>query len=240
MEASMNPPKKLSDIISNNGKFPVIRTSVVLVDVIGYSKLSSGEQLTLVLALQDSLRSGFLPAIAAASGLQPKDVVSGFVPTGDGFYCIVEPPLASWGPLLGLGVRNFMPVALKQTPLASQKIRVAVHYGDIVPFYDMADKVNYVGDGMNECARLFNPIEPAKEVVYKIYSEFASGEDWVVVSTQALEQFVSTIDDDDWFQRVQWRTGDEIKITVKHDEEMTCLPIEINRYIAVAPPRKKK
>ena len=78
--------------------------------------------------------------------------IMGFVSTGDGFYCLLNPRLKGYGAILGLSFNHFSEHISKRYPYF-QGIRIAVHTGEINEFTDILGNKNFIGDGLNDCAR---------------------------------------------------------------------------------------
>ncbi len=79
-------------------------------------------------------------------------MIEGIVPTGDGFYCILNPRLKGYGLILGLNFIYFSEEISKRNKKFSG-VKVAVHTGEVYSFTDILGHTNYVGDGLNDCAR---------------------------------------------------------------------------------------
>ncbi len=86
------------------------------------------------------------------SDMPLEKLILGFISTGDGFYCILNPRLKGFGAILGLSFNHFSGYIAKRYPYF-KGIKVAVHTGQIYQFTDILENVNYIGDGLNDCAR---------------------------------------------------------------------------------------
>ncbi len=128
-----------------------IETDIVLIDIIDFSRLPMTRQLEIISYLSHTYRK-MLKMMLKSSGIPMKRMLLGLIPTGDGFYCILHPDLKGFGPILGLSLLHFSDYIAKEYPYF-QGIRVAVHTGKIFRFEDILGQDNYVGDGLNECAR---------------------------------------------------------------------------------------
>jgi hypothetical protein len=128
-----------------------ITTDIVLVDIIDFSRLKMDEQLEIISYLSLTYKK-MIQKMLKASGIPLDKMVQGLIPTGDGFYCILHPSLRGFGPILGLSFIHFSDYIAKEYPYF-KGIRVAVHTGKIHRFEDILGQSNYVGDGLNECAR---------------------------------------------------------------------------------------
>lgn len=128
-----------------------IETDIVLIDVIDFSRLSMAEQLEIISFLSLSYKK-MIHKMLEASGIPMDKMLQGIIPTGDGFYCILHPGLRGFGPILGLSFIHFSDFIAKEYPYF-RGIRVAVHTGKVHRFEDILGNKNFVGDGLNECAR---------------------------------------------------------------------------------------
>jgi hypothetical protein len=128
-----------------------ITTDIVLIDIIDFSRLRMDEQLEIISYLSLTYKKMILKMIKA-SGIPMDKMLQGMIPTGDGFYCILHPSLRGFGPLLGLSFIHFSDFIAKEYPYF-KGIRVAVHTGKVHHFEDILGNENFIGDGLNECAR---------------------------------------------------------------------------------------
>ncbi|MDP3465154.1 MAG: hypothetical protein Q8R86_05225 [Sulfuricurvum sp.] len=128
-----------------------IEADIVLVDIIDFSRLSMPRQLELITYLSQSYKK-MIHKMLKNSGIPLEKMLQGIIPTGDGFYCILHPSLKGFGSILGLSFIHFSDFISREYPYF-QGIRVAVHTGNIYKFEDILGHDNFVGDGLNECAR---------------------------------------------------------------------------------------
>jgi len=128
-----------------------IETDIVLIDIIDFSRLSMKEQLEIISYLSLSYKK-MIHKMLDSSGIPMDKMLQGIIPTGDGFYCILHPGLRGFGPILGLSFIHFSDFIAKEYPYF-RGIRVAVHTGKVHRFEDILGNKNFVGDGLNECAR---------------------------------------------------------------------------------------
>lgn len=128
-----------------------IETDIVLIDIIDFSRLSMDEQLEIITYLSLSYKK-MIRKMLRASGMEMEEMLQGIIPTGDGFYCILHPGLRGFGPILGLSFIHFSDFIAKEYPYF-RGIRVAVHTGKVHRFEDILGNENFVGHGLNECAR---------------------------------------------------------------------------------------
>lgn len=128
-----------------------IFTDIVLVDVINFSILSSSQQLEIITFLTKSFTK-MINKMLENSNMSLSKLILGFISTGDGFFCILNPKLIGYGTILGLSLNHFSDYIAKRYPYF-EGIRVAVHSGEISEFTDILGNPNYIGDGLNDCSR---------------------------------------------------------------------------------------
>ncbi|DAB28957.1 MAG TPA: hypothetical protein CFH84_12050 [Sulfurimonas sp. UBA12504] len=128
-----------------------IFTDIVLIDIINFSKLESTQQLEIITFLTKSYKK-MIEKIIAKSNIPMKRLVMGFISTGDGFYTILNPRLKGFGAILGMSFNHFSDHISKKYPYF-EGIRISVHTGTITEFNDILDNTNYIGQGLNDCAR---------------------------------------------------------------------------------------
>ena len=86
------------------------------------------------------------------SNMPLNKLVLGFISTGDGFFCILNPRLKGYGTILGLSF-NHLSEQISKKYLYFEGIRVAVHTGRVSQFTDILGHSNYIGEGLNDCSR---------------------------------------------------------------------------------------
>jgi hypothetical protein len=128
-----------------------IKTDIVLIDIIGFSHNSSQEQLNIITYLTKSYIK-MLSTLLHNSQMSFSKLIEGIVPTGDGFYCILNPKLKGYGVILGMNFIYFTEQIMERHNNFSG-IKVAVHTGEVYPFTDILGHTNYIGDGLNDCSR---------------------------------------------------------------------------------------
>jgi len=126
-------------------------TDIVLIDIINFSQLKSSEQLEIVVFLTKSFKK-MIEKMLLNSNTPLSKFIIGYVSTGDGFYCILNPRLKGFGAILGLSFSHFSEhIAIKYPYF--EGIRIAVHTGEVNEFIDILGSKNFIGDGLNDCAR---------------------------------------------------------------------------------------
>ncbi|MEA2073378.1 MAG: hypothetical protein U9O86_07300, partial [Campylobacterota bacterium] len=71
-------------------------TDIVLIDIINFSQLTSKQQLEIVNFLTKSFKK-MIEKMLINSNMPLSKFIIGFVSTGDGFYCILNPRLKGFG-----------------------------------------------------------------------------------------------------------------------------------------------
>jgi len=128
-----------------------ILTDIVLVDIINFSKLHSAQQLEIITFLTKSFTKMINKMLSNSNMTLPR-LILGFISTGDGFFCVLNPRLKGYGTILGLSFNHFSDQIAKKYPYF-EGIKVAVHCGEVNEFTDILGNKNYIGDGLNDCAR---------------------------------------------------------------------------------------
>ncbi|MBN2782687.1 MAG: hypothetical protein JXQ66_05545 [Campylobacterales bacterium] len=126
-------------------------TDIVLIDIIDFSKLTSLEQLEIIEYLTLTY-TNMIAKMLKDSSKRFNDLIEGYIPTGDGFFCILNKKMEGYGTILGLNFSHLSDHIAKRYPYF-KGIRVAVHTGEIYRFKDIMGNKNYIGDGLNDCAR---------------------------------------------------------------------------------------
>ncbi len=134
--------------LEKNGQW---MTDIILVDIINFSLLSAEQQVEIINFLTKSYKNMLLKMLEN-SNMKLKKLILGFVSTGDGFFCILNPRLKGYGTILGLSFNHFSEQIAKKYPYF-EGIRIAVHTGEVREFKDILGNKNYIGDGLNDCAR---------------------------------------------------------------------------------------
>ena len=146
---------------------------IVLIDIISFSTLTSQQQLELITYLTKGYRK-MLEKLLSNSDMNLKQLILGIISTGDGFYCILNPKMRGFGAILALSFNHFAEL-ITQRFSYFLGIRTAVHTGEVFEFTDILGNPNFVGDGLNHCARFLE------------YKEFDLST--VFISSDAFESF---------------------------------------------------
>jgi len=132
-------------------KHRAIYTDIVLIDIISFSKLNLYQQVEIVTFLTKSFQK-VIKKMLASSHMKTFHLIEGFISTGDGFYCILNPKFKGYGAILALSFSHFAEHIAKKYSYFNG-IKIAVHTGYIHSFTDILDNTNFIGDGLNDCAR---------------------------------------------------------------------------------------
>jgi hypothetical protein len=128
-----------------------ITTDIVLIDIINFSRLASELQLEIITFVTRSYKK-MINKMLLNSNMSLERLILGFVPTGDGFYCILNPNLKGFGSILGLSFNHFSDHIAKKYHYF-EGIRIAVHNGTVNEFTDILGHKNFIGAGLNDCSR---------------------------------------------------------------------------------------
>lgn len=126
-------------------------TDIILVDIISFTKLTPERQLELIEYMTISFRR-MLERLLSNSDMKLSQMVLGFISTGDGFYCILNPRMKGFGTILALSF-NHLSDLISNKLTYFKGMRIAVHTGMVYDFKDILGHTNYIGDGLNHCAR---------------------------------------------------------------------------------------
>lgn len=162
-----------------------IEADIVLVDIIDFSRLSMPEQLEIITYLSQSYKK-MINKMLKNSGIPLEKMLQGMISTGDGFYCILHPSLKGFGPILGLSFIHFSDLIAKEYSYFLG-IRVAVHTGKIYRFEDILGHDNFVGDGLNECARYVEIKNFIVSTVFISDTAYASLQSFLEIHTDFAE-----------------------------------------------------
>jgi len=128
-----------------------INTDIVLIDIINFSLLTIKQQLEIINFLTRSYKK-IIERILENAKLPLSELILGYIPTGDGFYCILTPKFRGYGTILGLSFNHFSEQISKKFSYF-QGLHIAVHTGKINQFTDILGHKNFIGTGLNDCAR---------------------------------------------------------------------------------------
>jgi TolB-like protein/tetratricopeptide (TPR) repeat protein/class 3 adenylate cyclase len=129
--------------VESNPDLPLEIAHLLLIDVVGYSKLLVDEQIELLQELNQIVRSTECFRMAETSGSLIR------VPTGDGmallFFRSAEEP-----------VRCALEISRTLQDHQHIQVRMGVHSGPVNPVTDVNEKTNFAGSGMNVGQRVLD------------------------------------------------------------------------------------
>lgn len=211
-----------------------IVTDVVLVDVINFTKLPDEDQLVTAMTINDGVRD-FLEILPVQCLLQAQEIVLSILPTGDGFYVILNEGLVGYGPMFALSLRNDLLAVSRRRGGLYEGIKVAVHSGAALPFTDATGRKNYVGRGLNECERLLRDSSIKDEAV-----RFAGDKNYVLASQDSWTRFNQAFPSQefgDFLRMLDFRYSEEHAFLDSHGEVHYARIIEMSRHVSILPPR---
>jgi hypothetical protein len=211
-----------------------IQTSIILFDLVGYSQLTDDEQFLSIKLLSKSL-SDTLAILFGQSSLKKEEVLSGIIPTGDGAFLILNHQFADYGLLLALSVRTIVLNLQARTKRLFKGVRTALHFGVVIPVDDLTGSRNFVGTGLNYCARLCDhrPLQ--------IHMDQVNCEDgnWVIASDVAFQYFESKFSYPEAMSfrgTIKFVASDEFEFVDKHERTHRARLVEASRHVASKPP----
>jgi hypothetical protein len=209
-------------------------TAVILFDIIDYSKLSDEAQYHTVRLLSGSLRA-HLDLLACQSHLTAQELLLGIIPTGDGLYLLIRDNYADFGVLLALSLRSKVLAIREHSRRLFAGVRTCVHVGSVIPVSDIVGGRNFVGSGLNDCAR-FGSCKPGAAQLAEVGC--ADG-NWVIASAAALARFESAFAFPaamDYRERIAYTTGTPFGFEDKHGVRHVGSLVEATRYLEGPPP----
>jgi hypothetical protein len=126
-------------------------SDIVLVDIIGFSKLHIMKQQEIISYISKSYKK-MITTMLQNSHMMLEQLLTGIIPTGDGFFCILNPRFKGYGAILALAFNHLSELISKKYSYF-HGIKIAVHTGIVHKFKDILGHDNFVGHGLNECER---------------------------------------------------------------------------------------
>ncbi len=151
---------------------------IILIDVNGFSTKNTFDQMNIVNFLYS-----IISYILAISNYRSKGKPS-IVTTGDGCYIIYPSSEAAVVSLMAIDYRNAYTLVPGNTSdtlrsLYDEDIRICCHIGPAIQLKDITGRINFIGEGMNDCARLGN----VRNAQYPDYDE----KNDIIVSSRAYD-----------------------------------------------------
>ena len=231
MQTGVKYPKKI--VFSMNDTLQ-ITTDIVLVDIAGFSLLSDAKQLD-VAEIINSYLTNQVHFLAELNNLRKDEVISGFVPTGDGIYIVLNPQVCGYGVFLALSVRNYLLwVSTVEFDGLYSGVRAAANMGTILTFTDANNCRNYIGSGMNNCQRLLSV--PKEDAI-----SFCGDTNYVVASETAMYWFHKLYSSSDcarFLLTSKFKESAQLRITDKHNQEHHAYLVDIFRLAGFQPPNR--
>ena len=222
--------------MNNKIQFEKHVTDIILFDLVGYSLLSDEDQYTTIYLINEKLND-FLRLLYGQSFLNTEEVVLGFAPTGDGAYIILNHTIAGYGLFLAISLRTTLLQLKCQANDLFTGVRAAIHFGAAIPIEDLTGNKNFVGTGLNDCARL---LSIDKETIAG--QQHIKDENYIVISSSALHEFRDKYSGkkmDEFLKVIEFEIGEEIIFKDKHGKEHKTYFVESSRHVAVTPPKPK-
>ncbi len=211
----------------STAKIPLLHTDILLVDFVGFSKLDDAGQYV-AMSVVSRIMGNVLDKLARESFGKSLNMAIGWVPTGDGFYIILNPLATGAGVFAALGMRHVLMTRVNQT-VGLKGVRCAVHHGPCVPFDDVTGKRNYIGSGLNDCARLLSL--PAELV--ESGRRFHRDDNFFIASTRAMDFFFTAYPQDDiqgYLDVSGWRQSARQTLIDKHGKAHTFYFADVLRH----------
>lgn len=209
-----------------------ITTDIILIDIAGYSLLSDEEQLHTVEVINTQL-SKQIHFMTEYMNLRKEEVVLGFIPTGDGMYILINPQIRGYGILLGLSIRNYLLWMSSEVLNRLYKgVRAGIHTGTVLSFSDVNGCTNYIGSGLNDCARLLS-------VKDEDAMKFCGHTNYVVASESAYFGFRELLDEEEaeeFLSTMRFKVSAQFQITDKHMRVHNAVLIDAFKYVTIPPP----
>ncbi len=209
-----------------SGRVPVLHTDIILVDFVGFSTLDDAGQFV-SMSVVSRLMGGIMDRLAVQSFGKKVDMAIGWVPTGDGFYIILNPKVIGTAIFVALFLRQALMTRVNQT-VGLKGVCVAVHHGTAVPFDDVTGKRNYIGTGLNDAARLL-ALKPEEAVMAR---NFHRDDNFFIASEAALDHFYMVYPQDEiqsFLDMNGWRQSVKFRLTDKHGKVHPYVFIDIHR-----------
>lgn len=140
-------------------EIPAENKLVILIDIVGFSKETTKEQVYKIYCFEHYVIKNVLSNFF---NFKNRIKINQFIPTGDGCYIVADEcdPKRALDFLVAL-IRGFQYIG-KDDP-NPWALRASALFGECVPFLDLAKHKNYIGEGMNEAARILSYGQAALE-----------------------------------------------------------------------------
>jgi len=128
-----------------------LKTDIVLIDIIDFSKLGLLEQLEIITFITNTYKK-MIEQMLQNSNMTPDKLMLGVVSTDNGFFCILNPRLKGYGVILGLSF-NHLSEEISKKFRYFEGMKIVIHTGDVYEFKDILGYKNFIGNGLNDCSQ---------------------------------------------------------------------------------------
>ncbi len=202
-------------------------SDIVLVDIIGFSKLDIEKQQEIISYISKSYKK-MITKMLKNSNMILEQLLTGIIPTGDGFFCILNPSFRGYGCILALSF-NHLSELISNKYNYFQGIRIAVHTGVVHRFKDILEHDNFVGHGLNECERYLSSQKHQISTVIISHNAYKS-----------LEQFLLTHQDfHSLLIQREFKYSPAYTFEDKHNNKHTAYTIWMRQGSIINPPNIK-
>lgn len=211
-----------------------LQAAVILFDIVDYSKLDDRDQYQAIHVLTESLRA-HLDSLSCQAELDANRILLGMLPTGDGLYLVVREEYAGYGLLLALSLRSLILDVQRQVPQLIRGVRTAVHIGTVIPLDDINGARNFVGSGLNDCARCCG-VAPSAAQLQEVD---CSDGNWLLASATAISALDAALAfpaAQTYLKAIDFRLGARFEFADKHGKKHVVALCEAVRYLDGPPP----
>lgn len=211
-----------------------IETDIILADLVGFSKMDDQAQY-LAVSLVSKTVVPILARLAKESFGKEVPLAVGWIPTGDGFYLIMHPGASGCGVFVAMFLRQFLLGKVAKV-CGFAGVRFGVHHGLAVPFDDVTGRKNFIGGGLNDCARLGAFDNDSMARIKGFYSD----DNWVIVSDAAMGWFQSAYPPSDYQSFLDssgWRQSFRFQSADKHGKRHAYYLVDANPHVNFGIPK---
>lgn len=217
-----------------------VYTDAILLDIIEYTLLPNAKQYE-VLYYLNKIIGTVTSLLEVRPALHGERVIQGAIPNGDGCYFVLNPRIAGYGPLLALFLRNFLLANNRLLDHLFKGVRTSVHHGPVIPVAFLGTE-NFVGDGLNVCARL-----QGRAVTRRAREFYGDDRNFVAVSAPAWAAFEALFPPGEqrvrtYLKKIRFSHSHPFTIRDKHRQVPSYRVrfIDSARLIGSAPPRPRE
>ncbi len=211
-----------------------LESDIILADLVGFSKMSDDGQHYAITEVSKRVVP-LLAQLGKESFGKEVSLALGWIPTGDGFYLLMHPAASGCGVFVTMCLRHFLVTQIAKS-VGITGVRFGVHHGIAIPFDDVTGHKNFIGSGLNNCARLgaFDADSMAR------IKGFYPDDNWVIVSDSAMAWFHSAypqaeyqsfLDSSGWRQSYRFQSDD------KHGKRHPYYLVDANSHINFGIPK---